>query len=134
VLGILAPLSPRGDTAGVDWYDSGIGFAATLADIPEILAGMKEGKTYSRSMLGIGFSPADLGPGATLTTVRRGTAAHEARLRKGDKILAVDGQKVRHAMHLGDLIGRNVGGEWVLLEVRKKDGEKLELLIQLDKV
>src|SRR5262249_52477606 len=34
VLGVLVPLSPRGtdDTAGFDWYDSGIGFAIPLED------------------------------------------------------------------------------------------------------
>ncbi|PIE23834.1 MAG: hypothetical protein CSA62_05410 [Planctomycetota bacterium] len=134
VIGINVPLSPKGDTAGADWYDSGIGFAATLADISEILAGMKAGKVYQRSLLGIRFSPADLGPGATLLSVQRGTAAHEARLRKGDKILVVDGVRVRHAAHLQDLIRAHVGGDWIELELARKSGDVVKVLIQLGSV
>src|SRR5438309_2740162 len=38
VMGVLVPASPRGqdETAGVEWYDSGIGFAIPLEDINRV--------------------------------------------------------------------------------------------------
>ncbi|MCY2965873.1 MAG: trypsin-like peptidase domain-containing protein, partial [Planctomycetota bacterium] len=46
VMGILVPLSPMatGDVAGVEWYDSGIGFAIPLADVYASLDRLKTGK------------------------------------------------------------------------------------------
>src|SRR5690606_17319965 len=43
VFGVLVPASPQGDgeTAGVEWYDSGIGFAVPLEDIFAVLPRLK---------------------------------------------------------------------------------------------
>src|SRR5436309_5901707 len=45
VQGILVPASPtaEGQTAGFEWYDSGIGFAVPLEDILAVLPRMKKG-------------------------------------------------------------------------------------------
>ena len=50
VLGLAVPLSPSGRNAGVEWYDSGIGFAATIADIAPLLARMKDGQVLQRGV------------------------------------------------------------------------------------
>ena len=44
--GVLVPASPRGegDTAGVEWYDSGIGFAIPMADVAAAVPRLKDGK------------------------------------------------------------------------------------------
>ena len=36
VLGVIVPMAPQGasEVAGVEWYDSGIGFAVPLAGLP----------------------------------------------------------------------------------------------------
>ncbi len=65
-------------------------------------------------------------------SVSRKSPAHQARLRKGDHVLEIDNTRVRHATHLQDLIRRHVGGEWLLLKVRKKDKSVVEVLVQLD--
>ncbi len=46
VQGVLVPASPRaeGETAGFEWYDSGIGFAIPLEDVNAVLPRLKEGK------------------------------------------------------------------------------------------
>ncbi|MEQ9379958.1 MAG: S1C family serine protease, partial [Pirellulales bacterium] len=46
VLGMLVPLSPTGteESAGVEWYDSGIGFAIPLEHIEEILPRLQAGE------------------------------------------------------------------------------------------
>src|SRR5205823_5416379 len=55
VLGVLVPASPRGegDTAGVEWYDSGIGFAVPLDDVLAALPRLRQGKDLRRGKLGI---------------------------------------------------------------------------------
>src|SRR5579871_4724346 len=47
VQGVLVPASPRseGETAGFEWYDSGIGFAIPLEDINRVLPKMLKGTT-----------------------------------------------------------------------------------------
>ena len=46
VLGVLVPLSPdkHEDVAGVEWYDSGIGFAVPLAHVNTVLPRLSEGR------------------------------------------------------------------------------------------
>ena len=132
VLGIIAPLSPRGEAAGVNWYDSGIGFAATLHDIGDKLEGMKKGVVYKRGRIGITSDGTHLGPGAKIVSTLRGSPANHANLRKGDMILEVNDVAVRNSMHLQDLVGYHVAGDWVKVKVRRKDKSVSELMVQLD--
>ena len=53
VLGVIVPADPRseGETAGVEWYDSGIGFAVPLEDILAALPRLKEARRSSNARL-----------------------------------------------------------------------------------
>src|SRR5581483_2693570 len=55
VIGVLVPASPRaeGETAGLEWYDSGIGFAIPLEDVLAALPRLKQGKDLKRGLLGV---------------------------------------------------------------------------------
>ena len=55
VLGICVPLSPRaqGAASGVDWYDSGIGFAIPLSGAKRLIDEMKTGKHIKPGKLGV---------------------------------------------------------------------------------
>ncbi|MFQ5503567.1 MAG: S1C family serine protease, partial [Planctomycetota bacterium] len=119
VLGIVTPLSPEGDIAGAKWYDSGIGFATTLAGIEDVFAGMKKGRVYRRAMLGVVVDPSFLGPGARILSISKRSTAHHARLAKGDVILAVGGEKVRNPLHLKYLLGSYVAGAFTRIRVEK---------------
>jgi serine protease Do len=121
VIGIAVPLSPAGRDAGVEWYDSGIGFAATIADIPDILDRMKQGNVLNRGWLGISMSSRFLGPGAQLDNVPKGGVAQQAGLQKGDVILEVDSVPVQNQFHLQMLVSSRMGGDPVHLKVQKKD-------------
>jgi serine protease Do len=46
VMGVLVPLSPQaaGEVAGMEWYDSGIGFAIPLEHIQQVLPRLKKGE------------------------------------------------------------------------------------------
>jgi serine protease Do len=61
VLGLLVPLSPRGEdeTAGVEWYDSGIGFAVPLEDLLQRLPSLQAGRDLLPGRLGVRFKDGD---------------------------------------------------------------------------
>ncbi len=102
VLGLLVPASPQseGENAGIEWYDSGIGFAIPLEDINRVLPKLKAGTPEKHvnlrgGLLGIPQpQPAQyLGP-PTLTQVLPESAAEKAGLKSGDLILSVDGKPI----------------------------------------
>ncbi|MBL8726211.1 MAG: trypsin-like peptidase domain-containing protein [Planctomycetes bacterium] len=125
VLGIAVPLSPSGRNAGVEWYDSGIGFATTIADIPELLQRMQRGEVLQRGWLGVQLEPSHLGPGAKIASTPKDGLAAELGLRKGHVILSVDGVAVKNGAHFQMLLSSRLGGDRVTLEAQR-DGEPLE--------
>ena len=120
VLGMSVPLSPSGRNAGVEWYDSGIGFATTIGDIQGLIDRMKEGHILQRAWLGVQLSTSHLGPGAKITGTPKDGAAKEAGLRKGDIILKVDGVDVMNGPHFQMLVSSRLGGDLCTLVVKKK--------------
>ena len=127
VLGLAVPLSPSGRNAGVEWYDSGIGFAVTLADIGDLLERMKRGDVLQRGWLGVQIEPSHLGPGAKISSTPKDGVAAQNDLRKGDVILAVDGIAVANGPHFLMLVSSRLGGDRVSLRIRKKDGSERDV-------
>ena len=125
VLGIAVPLSPSGRNAGVEWYDSGIGFAVTIADIQPLLARMQQGEVLQRGWLGVQLATAWLGPGAKIDGTPKDGVAAKAGLRKGDVIQQVDGVEVMNGPHFQMLLSSRLGGDPITLTVRQKDGDVL---------
>ncbi|MGC6487166.1 MAG: PDZ domain-containing protein, partial [Planctomycetota bacterium] len=117
------PLSPSGRNAGVEWYDSGIGFATTIADIAPLLERMKEGQILQRGWLGVQLSSSHLGPGAKILSTPKEGAAAAAGLRKGDVIMKVDGVDVLNGPHFQMLVSSRLGGDrcTLLVKHRRKD-------------
>lgn len=125
VQGVLVPASPQaeGETAGFEWYDSGIGFAIPLEDVLAVLPRMmkgteKEPVTLKRGFLGINMQSQDMYEARpTIGTVLPGASAEKAGIKAGDVILEVDGKKVanfaqvKHRLEVkyeGDAIGIKV--------------------------
>ncbi|HEY1381792.1 MAG TPA: PDZ domain-containing protein [Gemmataceae bacterium] len=134
VLGVLVPASPRGegDTAGVEWYDSGIGFAVPFEDVLAALPRLKEGKDLRRGRLGIGQKTADqYGVPPTVGTVAPDSPAAKAGIQSGDVILEIDGKPVAHYTALLTALGPKYEGDVVSVKLRrgkeeiKLDGLKL---------
>lgn len=124
VLGIAVPLSPAGRNAGVEWYDSGIGFCATIADIAPLIERMKQGEVLQRGWLGVTLEASHLGPGAKLSGTPKDGPAAQSGLRKGDIITTIDGVAVRNGAHLQMLVGARMAGESIALIVQKKREEQ----------
>jgi S1-C subfamily serine protease len=123
VLGIAVPLSPAGRNAGAEWYDSGIGFCATVADIAPLIERMKQGEVLQRGWLGVTLEASHLGPGAKLSGTPKDGPAAQSGLRKGDIITSIDGVAVRNGAHLQMLVGARMAGESIALVVQKKREE-----------
>src|SRR5581483_8402276 len=98
VLGILVPASPRGDTevAGLEWYDSGVGFAIPLEDVFAVLPKLKEGKELRRGLLGVTAQNAtdEYTAPVVVGTVSPDSAAAKAGIKPGDTVVAIDGRPV----------------------------------------
>jgi S1-C subfamily serine protease len=134
VLGISVPMDASGRKANVGLYDSGIGFAASIADIRPLIERMKQGEVLHRGFLGVSFDLTDLGPGAKLTTVNNKSAAYKAGIRKGYTVLEIDGKPVANSFHLQMLVGIKMAGDPVHLKVRKRNKEQFGVTVFLTKV
>lgn len=131
VIGLAVPLSPAGRDVGVDWYDSGIGFATTIANIPDLIERMKLGESLERAWLGVVSKQIDLGPGAEIDGIAKGSPARGIGLRAGDVILSVDQDQVRNPFHLQRLLGSHMAGDHVHLTYQRGQAEPVGLTVFL---
>ena len=69
-IGVLAPLTGDGGTGGVEWYDSGIGFAVPLTDILPELDRLEAGETLRPGLLGAAFAGSGLDAEPVVESVR----------------------------------------------------------------
>jgi len=133
VIGICVPLNPASTEAGagVEWYDSGIGFAIPLEGLDPVIAAMREGKIVKAGYLGVQMKPAsEDGQGVVVEAVQDGFPAKEAGIQPGDVITSVDGEPVQDMLQLRIAVGRHAEGETVKLTIRRGE-ETMELEIKL---
>jgi serine protease Do len=126
VMGVLVPMSPRGqdETAGVEWYDAGIGFAVPLEDINAVLPRLREGQNLKRGMLGVRFKSADVFATAPeVDIVSPDSSAARAGIQPGDRIIAVNGTAVERQNQFLHVLGEKYEGDVVSLKVRRGKDE-----------
>jgi len=120
VMGVLVPASPRGqdETAGVEWYDSGIGFAIPLEDINKVLPRLREGKDLNKGLLGITAQNTDIyGAKPIIASIAPDSAALRAGIKSGDIITEIDGVRVVRQAQVLHLLGEKYEGEPVSVKV-----------------
>ncbi|MCH9793074.1 MAG: PDZ domain-containing protein, partial [Planctomycetes bacterium] len=123
LMGILVPLSPgaTGETAGVEWYDSGIGFAIPMYDVLKIIPRLNTGKDLHPGKLGITLSgKGDLSTDMKLDRVRYGSPAQEAGLKAGDTVIKFDGQTTKMHSQIKQILMRKYAGESASLTVTRE--------------
>jgi S1-C subfamily serine protease len=126
VQGVLVPASPRGegDNAGVEWYDSGIGFAIPLEDVNAVLARLKQGQNLNRGLLGVTLQSADIyGAAPVVQSVAPESAAAGAGIQPGDTITEIDGVTVVRQAQILHLLGNKYEGDSVSVKVKRGDKE-----------
>lgn len=129
IFGVLVPASTRGEdeTAGVDWYDSGIGFAIPLEDVLAVVPRLKEGKDLRRGLLGV--TPKSGGDmynaPAVIGSIMPGSAAERIGLKVDDTITQIDGKPIPNYSTVMHVLGPKYEGD--VVEVRVKRGDKEEV-------
>jgi S1-C subfamily serine protease/predicted esterase len=135
VFGVIVPASPQGEgeTAGFEWYDSGIGFVIPFEDVLAKLPALKEKKEGKEAVLRRGLLGVNLDPKIgtyeappVVGAVQPDSAAARAGVQVGDTIVKADGQPVPHYSALQHLLGPKYEGDAVKLVV-KRDGKEVEL-------
>lgn len=117
VYGVIAPFSPDASDveSGVEWYDSGIGFAVVLENILADLPKLKNGDILP-GRLGVVYDAKN--PYAESPHIHRvawRSPAELAGMKKGDQIVSINGKPVRYASDLKRLLGRSNAGDAVAL-------------------
>jgi serine protease Do len=133
VIGVLVPMSPMetGEMAGVEWYDSGIGFAVPLEQINRVLDRLKNGEDLSPGLIGVSLRAGD--PYAmepVIAACHPKSPAAEAGIKTGDKIVAIDGIPVLSQSEMKHQLGPRYAGEKVVLTVLRGK-ERLEKSTEL---
>lgn len=129
VIGICVPLNPqsRDIGAGVDWYDSGIGFAVPLGGNEKVLDALKAGKTLQPAFLGVQSEPKGTPPtGANVKQVVPKSPAEAAGIKPGDNLHSIDGTEIIDVTHLQSVIARYNAGDKAKVTVQRGE-EKLDL-------
>jgi serine protease Do len=122
VQGILIPASPNGhdETAGYEWYDSGIGFAIPMEDVLAVLPRLKKGKDLQRGILGIRMKSDDIyGTAPEIGEIVHDSAADKAGLKAGDVIVEIDGKPVTRMAQVQHLLGPKYDGDKIALTYRR---------------
>ncbi len=133
VLGVIVPMSPQStsEVAGVEWYDSGIGFAVPLAAIAERVEQMKRGEDQYAGLLGISVDRRQPRPApAELAAVRPNSPAGKAGFKKGDRIVQIDGRPIKTQTDLRFALGPRYGGESIRVVTQRGD-ERIERTVTL---
>jgi S1-C subfamily serine protease/predicted esterase len=128
VFGVVVPASNRaeGETAGVDVYDGGIGFAVPLEDIFAVLPRLKKGQDLKRGLLGINPQGNDVYNAApVIGAIQPDSAAARAGMQVGDKILELNNKKIPNFSTLQHVLGPMYDGDEVTVKVMRGDKEQV---------
>ena len=121
-VGVLVPLSPqeRGRTAGVEWYDSGIGFAIPIDAALESARRLEAGEDLHRGLLGLSVAGAGLvAEPADIDRLHPLGPAEVAGLQPGDRIVEIAGESIRHAGDFRRTMAGRYAGDSVSVTVER---------------
>ena len=120
-LGVIVPLSPtaKEETAGVEWYDSGIGFAIPMDDVLASFEKLKRGKDLYPGLLGVNMKEGGIDDRPTIDHVRYDSPAEKAGLKAGDVLTEIDHHPIVRHDEVKQVLGRKYAGDRVAIVVRR---------------
>lgn len=124
VLGILSPMSPSDERsiAGVEWYDSGIGFAIPLADWMSAFERLKQGDDLVLGYVGVQFESGQAKETPPkLASVLAASPAEKAGLAEGDLITSVAGKPVATQTEMQFAVKPHYAGDTIDIEFQRDD-------------
>ena len=132
VIGLCVPLSPQDPSiaAGVEWYDSGIGFAIPLDGLAPVLERLKRGESLRSGILGIQAKSMPLAKAVGVLKVAPDSGGARAGLQPGDLIRSVAGKDVASVEDLKLALARSLAGETIDLVI-ERDGRRIDLRVTL---
>jgi len=130
VLGICVPMG-LGDepVAGVEWYDSGVGFAIPGPQVRSSAEHLAAGHSLRRGLLGVLLDPQATGP-IRIIEVADPSPARRADLRQGDEIVTVAGRRIENYLDIRRSLRSRRAGERVDVRVRR-GREEIDLPVML---
>ena len=124
VMGLVVPLSPQSveEIAGIEWYDSGIGFAIPLESIQAVLPKLKKGQDLYSGVAGVFMQSKNQFTGDTvIASCRPNSPASKAGFKGGDRIVEIGGRKVTRTGEVKQEISRHYAGDKVHFIVMRGD-------------
>lgn len=130
VIGISVPMAQRpGELAGVEMYDSGVGFVVPKRKVDEIVKHLMTGESFYRGWLGIQLGgPAE--DGVLVGRVADPSPLRAAGVITGDKLWAAEGRPIKHFGQLVQTLYMVPAGSLVHLCL-EREGEPYEIEIRL---
>ncbi len=130
MIGICVPMDPQSQAigAGVQWYDSGIGFAIPIsADSPVIERLKDQDVKVTPPFLGLKMMPVPGREGLWIEEVVRDSAADKAGIQREDFVREIDGEKVSDMLKLRQILNRFESGQEIELKIWFEETEKEEV-------
>ena len=127
VLGICVPLNPQSQAvgAGVEWYDSGIGFAIPIAPDSKVITRLRdENFKATPPFMGIKMNKVPEHKGLWIEAVVQDSPADKIGLKREDVIKKIDGVVVNDVLELRKVLNRHEGGEEIELTVWFEEKEE----------
>lgn len=128
-LGILVPLSPRGrGTAGsgLEWYDSGIGFAIPMQDAFESVDKLRAGNDLRPGLIGLRLEETGaFSSQVVVADIRQGGPAAAAGLERGDRILKMGDRLMQRPGMVEEFLLARYAGDAVPMLIERGGVQKL---------
>ncbi len=123
VQGVLVPLSPSGSdkVSGVEWYDSGIGFAVPMDHVMRTLPRLKEGQDLHPGIMGVTLRGRDQFGEPAVAGVRANSPAYDVGMKQGDIIVELAGKPVARQSQVKEALGPLYAGDKVAVAFKRDD-------------
>lgn len=130
IIGLCVPMAQRpGELAGIEMYDSGVGFALTAERVRAIVAGLETGRSVYRGWLGIQVDARR--PDAVIVDrIADPSPMRDAGAQRGDRIIGVSGRRIGHYGHFVQALALAPAGMSVRLQIVRGE-QTLELTVKL---
>ena len=129
MIGLCVPMDPQSQAvgAGVQWYDSGIGFAIPVIPDSAVIERLKkEGAEVKPPFLGLKLMPVPGREGLWIEEVVRDSPADKAGIQREDFLRELDGEKVTDMLKLRQVLNRFESGQEVEVKIWFEEKDKVE--------